>query len=115
MGVLVDVPQFRSWAGAAVSTVPDDLIAGCIDEAEAGLGADLALVDFTTITTNPAALPLAEGETLRRASRLLARRNSPEAIAGFGEAAITIPVRDPDSYRTIRALFTVLNLHEGIS
>lgn len=114
MSVLVEVADFRSWAGAAASTVPDELIQGVLDESEAGLLADLG-VGLELVQAEPDAIPLASGEVLRRSSRLLARRNSPEAISGFGDVAIAIPVRDPDSYRTIRALYSILLLQEGIA
>ncbi len=108
MSVLVDVAGFRAWAGAAAASVSDELVAQCLDEAEAGLCADLDVtVDQLTA---PVAEPLAVGEVKRRASRLLARRNSPEALSGFGEAIIAIPVRDPDSARTEQAIRAVLQL-----
>ena len=114
---LVSVSEFRSYAGAGVATVPDSLVQGCLDEAEAGLLADLG-IDITVIYDFPEPeepIALARGEELRRASRLLARRNSPESISGQGEAVFTVPSRDPDSARTIWALKSALTLHEGIA
>ena len=111
---LVSVADFRSWAGASVSTVPDHLIQQCLDEAEAGIAVD---IDSTIdqVQGEPRALALATGEELRRAGRLLARRNSPEGILGYGELVATVPVRDPDSFRTISAIRSVLLVHEGVS
>ena len=114
MATLVSVAEFRSYAGAAASTVPDSLVQGCLDEAEAGLTADLGIA-ITEITPSVQATSLARGEELRRASRLLARRNSPESISGQGEAVFTVPSRDPDSARTIWAIKSALTLHEGIA
>jgi hypothetical protein len=79
-----------------------------LDEAEAGIVADLG-VGVTEIQSVAEAEAIAVGEELRRASRLLARRNSPEAIAGAGEmGVVAIPVRDPDSARSIWAIQALL-------
>lgn len=114
MSVLVSVADFRAYSGAASATVPDALIQTILDEAEAGLVADIA-VPITTVQASPEALSLSYGETLRRSNRLLARRNSPESISGVGDVAFSVPVRDPDSFRTIRSIMALLTLHEGVA
>ena len=114
MSTLVSIAQFREWAGAATATVSDALIQACLDEAEAGLTADLGL-QVTDLMAVDQAHDLAAGEELRRASRLLARRNSPEAISGFGEAAFAVPSRDPDSARTLSSIRAVLVIPEAIA
>jgi len=114
MSILVNVQQFRDWAGAAVSTVSDPLIQACLDEAEAGLCADLGL-QVPDLQAVDQAHDLAVGEELRRASRLLARRNSPEAISGFGEAAFAVPSRDPDSARTLSAILATLVIPPAVA
>lgn len=114
MSTLVSIAQFRAWAGAASSTVPDALIQQCLDEAEAGMCADLG-VAVDDLTVSDAAASLATGEELRRSSRLLARRNSPEALSGQGDFAIIVPSRDPDSARTLQAIRSVLLLPEGVA
>jgi len=114
VSVLVTVADFRLWSGAATASVPDELVQSCLDEAEAGLVADLG-VPVTDIVAVPEAEALGFGEEMRRASRLLARRNSPEAVSGFGDAFITIPSRDPDSARTIFSMRAILEIPEGIA
>lgn len=100
MAAIVSIADFRAWAGASVDMVPDSLIAATLDESEAGMTVDIG-VTVGDILASPEATALAWGEEVRRASRLLARRNSPESISGFGELAIVIPSRDPDSARTL--------------
>jgi len=114
MAILVTVAEFRLWTGSATATVPDPLLQFCLDEAEAGIVADLG-VPVSEIETVPEARSLACGEEMRRASRLLSRRNSPEAVSGFGEALIAIPARDPDSARTIFSLRAILEIPEGVA
>lgn len=114
MSTLVSVEAFRAYAGAAVMSVPDALIQQCLDEAESGLLIDVD-TSLAEIEAFPEAVALATGEELRRASRLLARRNSPESVLGLGEAAFVMPSRDADSARTIWAIRAVLIVHEGIS
>jgi hypothetical protein len=114
MAVLISVANFREWTGAASGTVSDALIQACLDEAEAGLLADLGL-QISDIQAVDQAHDLASGEELRRASRLLARRNSPEAISGAGEAVFAVPSRDPDSARTLSAIRAVLVIPEAIA
>lgn len=106
---LVTVAEFRAWSGAATGSVSDAVIEACLEEAEAGLVADTQLT-IGAIVVNPDAAALAYGEELRRGSRLLARRNSPEAISGMGDAIFTIPVRDPDSARTVLEIQALLNV-----
>lgn len=114
MSVLASISDFRAFAGAAVSTVPDTLIQAVLDEAEAAIEVEVAL-PVDEILTSQSARNLAYGEELRRASRLLARRNSPEAISGFGDLAFQVPVRDPDSFRTVSAIRSILVVPEGVS
>jgi len=114
MSTLVTVPQFREWTGAASANVSDTLIAACLDEAEAGICADLGLT-VAEINAVDQAHDLAAGEELRRASRLLARRNSPESVVGSGEAAFIVPSRDPDSARTLSAIRANLVIPEAIA
>lgn len=107
--------EFRAWSGAGTASVPDSLIQACLDEAVSGLVADLG-VDPALVAADPAAAAIAHGEILRRASRLLARRNSPEALAGMGElGAVTIPSRDPDSTRAVWAIKSLLVIPEGVA
>ena len=106
---LVTVDEFRAWSGTAPASVTDSVIEACLAEAEAGLVADVGL-SITAIIVNDGAAALAYGEELRRGSRLLARRNSPEAVSGMGDAMFTIPVRDPDSARTVLEIKALLNV-----
>ena len=114
MAALVSVNDFRAWAGASVDNVGDALIAATLDESEAGIQADLG-VTVGTILASPEATSLAWGEEVRRTSRLLARRNSPESISGFGELAIVIPSRDPDSARTLTQIRQTLGIGEVVA
>ena len=114
MAMLGTVAEFRLWSGSSTATVPDALVQMCLDEAEAGIAADLS-VPIPDIQLDPEALALAKGEEMRRASRLLARRNSPEAVSGVGDALFTIPSRDPDSARTLQAIRALLLIPEGIA
>lgn len=116
MSYLVSVQQFRAYAGANVpASVPDQLIQTVLDEAESGIAQETAQ-PLTAIQANAAALAIATGEELRRGSRLLARRNSPEGIAGIGsEGTIGIPVRDPDSGNAIRQIRSILLTKEAIA
>lgn len=113
---LVTVPDFRTWAGANVpASVPDALIKQCLDEAEAGIVADVGAT-VADIEQNLMALDIAVGEEKRRANRLLARRNSPEGVAGVGDAGvIAIPVRDADSQRAVWGIRSHLAVPEGIA
>lgn len=116
MSALATVPDFRAWSGANTpASVPDALIQNCLDEAESGIVADLG-VGIETVALYAPAIAIAHGEELRRASRLLARRNSPESIAGAGEAGlITIPSRDPDSARAIQQIKALLLIPEPVA
>jgi hypothetical protein len=110
-----DVAEFRAWAGAGSNSVTDTLVQGCLAEAVAGLAADLG-EDPARVAAHPAAAAIAHGEILRRAARLLARRNSPESIAGAGELGpITIPSRDPDSARAVFAIQALLGTPMGVA
>lgn len=107
MSVLVDVDDFRRWAGAAVASVPDELVQACLDEAEAALAAEVQTT-IAAVAADPAAAAIGTGDVYRRAARLLARRNSPEGIAGTAEFQVTIPVRDPDSARAVAEIRNIL-------
>ena len=113
---LVTVDEFRSWAGANLpSSVPDALVEECLREAEAGIIADTGAT-IADIQGDPSALDIALGEEKRRANRLLARRNSPEGIAGAGaDGIIAIPVRDADSQRAVWAIRSHLAVPEGVA
>ena len=117
MAVLVSVPDFRSWSGANLpASVADTLITDCLDEAESGVVAEVGVTDITAIQVNAAATAIARGDVFRRASRLLARRNSPEGIAGAGgEGVIGIPSRDPDSAGSVRSIKALMLVPEGVS
>ena len=71
---------------------------------------------MTAIQGHPLALDVAVGEEKRRANRLLARRNSPEGIAGAGvDGIISIPTRDADSQRAVWAIRSHLAVPEGVA
>ena len=90
MSVLVSVADFRQWAGTNIpASVPDDLILDCLDEAEAGILAETGAT-IAAIQVNTLAVAEMVGEQKRRANRLLARRNSPEGIAGAGSEGSTL-------------------------
>lgn len=113
---VVSVPEFRAWAGANVpASVSDELVQMCLDEAEAGMLADIGAT-LGEVTLHPHAINIAKGDETRRASRLLARRNSPEGIAGAGaEGVISIPARDPDSAASVRQIRALLMVPEGVA
>ena len=118
MSTLVSVEQFRLWAGAAVQTVPDDLVTICLDEAEAGIVADVfgkTEGSITAIVAEPSAAAIAVGDEMRRAANILARRNSPEGYAGAGEEGIIIavPAGDPGSAAAARRIRRLLGLAAG--
>jgi len=115
MAVLVSVADFRLWSGANLpASVPDSLISDCLDEAEAGICAETG-VTVAAIQLDAAATAIARGDEFRRASRLLARRNSPEGIAGAGsEGVIQISSRDPDSAASIRTIKALLLVPEAV-
>lgn len=97
------------------ASVPDTLIADSLNEAEGSLVAEVGAA-ISTIASDPNALSIARGDEFRRAARLLARRNSPEAIAGAGsEGVIAIPSRDPDSAAAVRQIRAILLVPEGVS
>ena len=117
MATLVPVDAFRAWAGANIpASVPDALIQDCLDEAEAGIISETG-VAIATIKADALAKSIALGEEKRRASRLLARRNSPESVLGAGSDGIvvSIPVRDADSQRAIWQMRSILRVPEGIA
>ena len=123
MASLVTVEAYRQWAGASTATVPDGVIQASLDEAENGMLIDVGITmsvlwEQGGVPCSPgsvSATSLATGEVMRRASRLLARRNSPEGVAGYGDVVIGISSRDPDSARTIQALRSALLVNEGIA
>lgn len=114
---LVTPEEFREWSGANLpASVPDTLIADSLAEAEAALLAEVNLSSVAELAMNPAAEAIARGDEMRRASRLLARRNSPEAVAGVGsEGIIAIPSRDPDSAAAVRQIRAILLVPEGVA
>lgn len=116
MSVLVSVAQFREWSGANTpASVSDSLVQMSLDEAENALLTE-AGTTIDTVLSSPAATAISKGDTMRRASRLLARRNSPEAIAGAGEAGlIIVPSRDPDSAASVRQIKAILMIPEAVA
>ncbi len=115
MAALVDVESFRIWSGANLPTnVSDELISMSLDEAEAGLLADVGCT-LDDLVVDAAAIAVARGDEMRRASRYLARRNSPEGVAGAGsEGIISIPSRDPDTQRSIWTIQAILGVPMGV-
>lgn len=114
MSVLVTVPEFREWAGIS-DAVSDDVLAVSLDEAEAAIAADVG-VPVADMIASADAVAVARGEELRRANRLLARKNSPEGIAGAGlEGIITLPSRDPDSQRAVWVIQAILDVPQGVA
>jgi hypothetical protein len=112
--ILVSVSEFRQWAGIG-SNVPDDVIEGVLAEAESGIAADVG-EPITAIVADESAAAIAHGEMLRRTNRLLARKNSPEAVASAGsEGVIAIPSRDPDSQRAVDAIRSHLVSDWGVA
>lgn len=108
---MVTVEDFRGWAGAAYSTVPDGLAAACLDEAEAALWSDVGCDLPMDLTSSPQAAAIARGDVLRRAANILARRNSPEGVAGVGDMGIiTVPSGDPGSPAAVRRLRRILGM-----
>jgi hypothetical protein len=114
---LVSVADFRAWSGANIpASVPDALIQDCLDEAEAGIAAETG-AKIEDIGAHLLARAEAVGEEKRRANRLLARRNSPEGVAGAGSDGLiyTIPVRDADSQRAVWHIQAHLLVPEGVA
>ncbi len=109
---LADVDDFRLWAGAASTTVPDNLVQQCLDEAEAGLVSDVGVLTVEEIIAgSAAAVAIAKGDEQRRAANLLARRNSPEGFAGAGEDGyIPVPAGDPGSAQAVRRIRRLLGM-----
>ena len=114
--VLVTIPEFRAWAGAT-STVPDELVQGCLDEAEAGLVADVGVATVEAIVAgSAAAVAIARGDEMRRAANLHARRSSPEGFAGSGEdGVIPIPAGDPGSPAAVRRIRRLLGMQPVVA
>ena len=115
MGVLVSVDEFRQWAGISPTSASDDVLAATLDEAEAGLAADVGDT-LAAIMADQDAVAIGSGEVLRRANRLLARRNSPESVLGAGVDGIlvTVPARDPDSQRSVWSIQAILDVPQGV-
>jgi hypothetical protein len=110
-----DVAAFRIWAGASAATVPDQLIVACLGEAEAALATEVG-VPLEDMMGHSDAAYLAHGELMRRTSRLLARRNTPESVASVGsDGYMQVPSRDPDSAASVRQLRALLLAPEGIA
>lgn len=103
---LETVAGFRGWATVNVpANVPDTLIQACLDEAEAGLVADVLCGTVDRIITNIDANPIGVGEVRRRAQNLLGRRNSPEGVAGVGQDGfVMIPASPPGSAIAVRQI-----------
>lgn len=109
--------ELKDWTGA--TNVSDTILQACLDEAEVSLRTDVGIApdDDDPIQSTLDALHVAHGETLRRAQRNLARRNSPEGISGLGDlGAFRVPVRDPDSAVSVLRLREILGFPSvGIS
>jgi hypothetical protein len=102
--MLATVEVFRSWAGAAAASVPTGLVQQCLAEAESALAADVG-APVHVIAAHPDAVVIAVGDVLRRAANLLARRNSPEGVAGVGDLGyIQVPANDPGSFHAVRRI-----------
>ena len=116
MAILVSVAEFRAWAGTNVpAQVPDALIAECLDEAEAGIVSE-AGSPIDLIAAHPLAGAEATGEEKRRAQNLLAKRNSPEGVAGMGvEGYISIPAIPVGGQRVIWHIRQHLQVDEGVA
>jgi hypothetical protein len=112
---LIDIPTFRAWAGAGADSVPDVLVQLCLDEAESALVADVR-APVATITADPDAAVIARGDVLRRTANLLARRNSPEGVAGVGDdGLITVPSGDPGSPAAVRRIQRILRIERVVA
>jgi hypothetical protein len=116
MAALVGIESYRMWAGANLpASTPDQVIDDALNEAESQLAAEVG-ADVDAIATDSKAVAVGRGDVLRRASRLLARRNSPEGIAGAGaEGLISVSPRDPDSANCVRVIRSILLVPEGVS
>jgi hypothetical protein len=102
---LVDITSYRTWAGASVGSVPDSLIQQSLDEAESGLVADVGCGTVDAIVVNLDANAVAVGEVQRRTNNLLAKRNSPEGVAGVGDmGVISIPSTPAGSMASVRQI-----------
>jgi hypothetical protein len=108
MPAIPTTADFRTYAGVGTGT-SDRLVQDALDEALTSLGADVGK-PYEDLFSSPAAA-IARGEALRRANRLLARKNSPEAVAGAGaDGIIAIPSRDPDSQRAVDSIIRLLGI-----
>lgn len=111
---LVTVEDFREWSGAGSSSSSDELIQQCLDEAEAGIAADVGVRSIDEIVTVLEANAVARGDEMRRAANFLARRNSPEGIAGAGDdGVIAVPAGDPGSASATRRIRRILGIAAG--
>ena len=111
---LVTVEEFRDWSGAATASVPDELVQQCLDEAEAGIVADTGILTIDEVIVVIEAGVIARGDEMRRAANLLARRNSPEGIAGAGDdGIIAVPAGDPGSPAATRRIRRILGIAAG--
>lgn len=107
---LVSADEFRDYSGASLSTTGDDVVVAVLAEAHAGLAADVG-VDVAQIAAHPDARAIAVGDIQRRAANLLARRNSPEGVAGVGDmGVITVPSGDPGSPRAVARIQRLLGI-----
>ena len=114
MSVLVTVEEFRLQYGAGTASTSDELIQQCLDEAEAGIVADVGVGSIYDIVANQDVKAIARGDELRRAANFLARRNSPEGIAGAGDDGfLTVPAGDPSSPQAVRRIRRMLGIAAG--
>lgn len=106
MSKLVTLAEYRMWMGPALpSTTPDSIIQDALDSAEAGLVADVGCQAIDAIITNLDANVIAREDIMLRTSNKLAKRNSPEGVAGVGEEGfITIPATPNGSQVNVRQI-----------
>ena len=105
MSKLVSITDYRVWMGPSLpATTPDSVVQMCLDSSEAGLVADVGAV-IDAIITNLEANALARKDIMLRTSNELAKRNSPEGVAGVGEEGfISIPATPAGSISTVRQI-----------
>lgn len=115
MSALVTVSQVRAYSGPTIGHLSDDVVQECLDEAEAGLIADLG-VDMAAVMQHPDARHVAVGDVKRRTANLLARRNSPEGVAGVGDMGIVpVPADDPQTSRSVLRIKRLLGIKRALA
>lgn len=115
MSDLVTVSQIRAYSGATIGHLPDDVVQECLDEAEAGLAADVRK-PLDIIAAHPQASAVAVGDIKRRTANLLARRNSPEGVAGVGDTGIIpVPADDPGTSRAVLRIRRLLDIPRALA